>query len=115
MDLLMSWDILIMKFCRPYRSVAELPEDERPLDLGSCRFVRERVSTAFPGTDWADSAWGIWDASIGSIEFNLGNDNPVEGLMLHVRAHTEVVPLIVNLCHTNGWQGLDCSTGYFIE
>jgi hypothetical protein len=111
----MSWDISIMKFSRTYQSVAEIPENERLLELGSRASVHERVLLEFPGTNWADPAWGIWDSPAGSIEFNLGKDDPADSMMLHVRAGGEVVASIVRLCCGNGWQGIDCSSGNFIE
>jgi hypothetical protein len=111
----MSWDISIMQFSRTYRSVAEIAENDKPLALGSRGSVHERVLLEFPGTNWAYPAWGIWDGPAGSLEFNLGNDDPPEGMMLHVRASSEVVNSIVRLCRTNGWQGIDCSSGEFIE
>jgi hypothetical protein len=111
----MSWDISIMKFSRRYQSVAEIPEDEKPLILGSRTSVQQSVAAVFRGTNWSDPAWGVWDSSEGSIEFNIGKDDPAEGMMLHVRAGTEVVPKIVALCLSSGWQGLDCSSGDFIE
>ncbi|MFZ2163760.1 MAG: hypothetical protein WAW02_16220 [Sideroxyarcus sp.] len=111
----MSWDISIMKFSHSYESVAEIPEDEKPLLLGPRSSVHESVLKTFPGTNWADPAWGVWESEAGSIEFNLGSDDPAEGIMLHVRAGIEVVPLIASLCISNGWQGVDCSSGDFIE
>jgi hypothetical protein len=111
----MSWDVAINKFSRMYRNVEEMPQDEVPLSLGPRGFVHERVLRVFPGTDWSDPAWGVWNGPDGSIEFNLGNDEPAMGLMLHVRANANVVAAIVRLCRENGWQGMDCGSGEFIE
>lgn len=111
----MSWDVSIMKFSRPYRAISEIPDDERPLSLGSRAYVHELVLREFPHTNWTDPAWGVWDGASGSIEFNLGESDPADGLMLHVRAGRDVVASIVRLCLSNQWQGIDCSTGEFIE
>jgi hypothetical protein len=110
-----SWDVSIHKFPRLYRSVADIPRDEVPLSLGSRAFVHELVRMEFPGTDWSDPAWGQWSSADGSIDFNLGSDDPATGLMLHVRANTNVIAAIVRLCLQNGWQGIDCSSGEFLE
>lgn len=72
----MSWDISIMRFSRDYQSVSDIPDDDQSLDIGSIERVHRAVSTTFPGTDWTDSTWGIWDAPFGSIEFNLGKHGP---------------------------------------
>jgi hypothetical protein len=109
----MSWDISIFKFSRPYDDVGQIHESPRP--LGARSDVHRAVLDIFPGTDWSDPAWRIWRCERGSIEFNLGNHEPADSMMLHVRAGEEVVPGIVALCLTNGWQGFDCSSGEFIE
>jgi hypothetical protein len=111
----MSWDVSIHKFSKVYRDVEDIPQDEVPCALGSRNFVHERVLAEFPGTDWSDPSWGVWGGPEGSIEFNLGKEEPANGLMLHVRASPQVVAAIVRLCSANGWQGIDCSSGQFIE
>lgn len=111
----MSWDISIMKFSQRYSDVSAIPSDEVPLILGPRLAVHERVLEVFPGTDWSDPTWGAWESAIGSIEFNLGDDDPIEDMMLHVRADEEVVSKIVRLCIANGWQGIDCGSGEFVE
>ena len=110
----MSWDVSIQKFSRSYASISDIGDDERGLPLGPRNAVHGAVTEIFPGTDWADPAWGVWDSEFGSIEFNVGTD-PAEGMMLHVRAEAAVVSAIVQLCKVSGWQGVDCSSGEFLE
>ena len=112
---MVSWDVSIFKFSKVFRHVEEIPPDEEPLDLGSLASVHQRVLATFPQTDWSDPAWGMWSNADGSIEFNLGDEDPSTSLMLHVRANAKVVPLIVSLCIQNGWQGIDCASGEFID
>lgn len=111
----MSWDVCVMRFSRPYASLQDMTPDERALALGDAVLVREAVAHAFPGTNWSDPAWGRWEGPWGSIEFNLGKEEPATSMMLHVRAGPEVVPGIVSLCVDNGWQAVDCSDGQFLE
>ena len=111
----MSWDVLLMKFGQPYESVAEIPDDATPLPLGSNGEIRSSVSRFFPGTDWSDEAWGIFNSPIGSIEFNLGKDVPATSMMLHVRASNEIVPPIVAMCQERNWSALDCSDGELLN
>ena len=111
----MSWDVSIFKFAKRHVTVEAIPKDERPLVMGSRAEVHSRVSQAFPGTDWTDPSWGDWDSEAGSIEFNLGKEEPADGMMLHVRAGSAVVPRIISMCIANGWQALDCSSGEFLE
>jgi hypothetical protein len=109
-----SWDISIQRFSRRYTAVSEIQNDERGLPLGSRSQVHAAVSAIFPETNWNDPAWGVWDSVLGSIEFNVGKD-PAQSMMLHIRASAAVLPAIVQLCNDNGWQGLDCSSGGFID
>lgn len=111
----MSWDITIQRFSREYTSVEDIPDDEPCLSLGSRSEIQAAISQAFPATDWSDPAWGLYDSPFGSIEFNLGESEEIDGFMLHVRAAEQVVPMIVALCKANCWQALDCSSGDFLE
>ena len=111
----MSWDVSILKLSRSYRDASEIPDDEKPIELGSLADIHRAVLSVFPGTDWQDPSWGLWSSHLGSIEFNVGKDDPVLSFMLHVRASEGVVSGIVQLCLDNSWQGIDCSSGEFIE
>ena len=111
----MSWDISICRFSKNYNNVEQIQENESAHSLGSRNEVANLISQIFLGTDWSDPSWGVFDSSIGSIEFNMGQEQICKGFMLHVRAGAEIVPLIVELCQQNNWQGLDCSSGEFIE
>ena len=111
----MSWDISICKFSRFYASVEEISDDEHCYPLGSRSEVQLAISSIFVGVDWSDPAWGRYEAPFGSIEFNMGGPEPIEGLMLHVRASEAVVAPIVQLCIQHAWQALDVSNGSFLE
>lgn len=110
----MSWDVLVQKFSHRYAAVAEIPMYEKGVPLGPRTAVHSAVSAVFAGVDWSDPGWGRWHSAEGSIEFNVGSD-PARSLMLHVRADRAVVGAIVQLCHENGWQAIDCSSGEFLE
>ena len=93
----------------------EIPDDERCYPLGSRNEVHSAVSSVFVGIDWSDPAWGRYETPFGSIEFNVGGTEPIEGLTLHVRASQAVVAPIVQLCIQYAWQALDVSNGTFLE
>lgn len=111
----MSWDVFLHKFTRQFRTIAEIPRDEQPLSLGSLSEVRAAVSAVFPGTDWSDPAWGIFDGEYGSVEFNLGRDDSVRSLALHVRASNAIVGGIPQLCERLGCQAIDLSDNSFLD
>ena len=111
----MSWDVWVCKFSSPYADADQIPDDERPVALGTRAEVHAAISSVFTTTTWADPAWGAFESDIGSVEFNIGTDDQVEHLMLHVRAQDEIVSGIVALCAQHGWQALDMTSGGFLE
>lgn len=111
----MSWDISVCKFGQNYQSVADIPATASILSLGARSAVSALISQIFTGTVWDDPSWGVFDSAVGSIEFNMGTALDCQGFMMHVRASEAVVPLIVELCKVNQWQGIDCQSGEFIE
>ena len=111
----MSWDVSINRFSRPYKTIDDIAEDEQGLPIGSQAEVREMISAVFGETNWNDPTWGIYDSPRGSIEFNMGDEEPCTNFMLHVRATDAIVPMIVGLCVNNQLQAIDCSNGEFLE
>lgn len=111
----MSWDVSIFRFARQYASVEEIPEDETPLPLAPREEVHRAVTEFFPGTNWKDPAWGQFDSTFGSVEFNIGKEDPVGSFMLHVRASNEIVAPILAMCRAQNWLALDLSTGEFLN
>jgi hypothetical protein len=111
----MSWDITVQRFSKEYASIAEIPDNEQCVALGSSAEVRAAINRFFPAVDWSDPAWGVFDSDDGSVEFNMGTNEPNGGFMMHVRASNKVVPIIVAMCVSERWQALDCSEGGFLE
>ena len=111
----MSWDVSVQRLSREYENVEDIPNDEQCVPLGTVKEVQAVIDKYFPGTDWSDPAWGIYDSEIGSIEFNMGKEEPNRGFMMHIRARAEVVAPIVGMCLTEKWQAIDCGSGGFLE
>jgi hypothetical protein len=111
----MSWDVSVQRFSCVYGALKDIPHTERCFPLGSQVQVQALISKYFPGTDWTRPAWGNWDSQYGSIEFNMGTDEPNDGFMMHIRASAEVVPTIVAMCRGEQWQALDGSSGILLE
>jgi hypothetical protein len=103
----MSYDVFIFKFPESYSSVSLLPQDLEAEPLGSAAQVRAAIDQVFDGTNWNDPTWGLWHGDLGSIEFGVGQENPVSCLALHIRAHDAVMAGVVSLCRENGWQAMD--------
>ena len=111
----MSWDVYIEKFDRPYRSVQDVPDNAKRLILGKRNEIHNIISLYFNGTDWTDPTLGIWRSKHGSIEFYVGAEDIIDFIVLHVRANTSVVPMIIMLVQQNGWQAIDGNDGVFLE
>jgi len=111
----MAWDVSLFKFSRRYGSVSEIASDEQLVNLGSLSEVQSTVTSIFPDTDWSDPHWGIFSSQVGSIEFNVGKEDPVQGVALHVRAGDEIVNGILLLCESFECQAIDLSDGSFLE
>lgn len=55
-----------MKFSRSYASVEEITDDETAHPIGTQDHVHSAVAKHFPGTNWNDVAWGIFESPVGS-------------------------------------------------
>jgi len=115
----MSWDVSILRFERRYLDVNDIPYDAESVPLGSLAHVQQAVAAHFPGVTWNAPQewgwWGIWESANGSIEFNMGDDDPVEHIGLHVRAESPVVVGILALAEQLAAQAMDSDTGRFLD
>lgn len=111
----MSWDVSVQRFSREYSSIEDIPNTERCIPLGSQSEVRSLISEYFPGTDWTEPAWGIFNSFDGTVEFNMGKDEPNTGFMMHVRASPAVVNPMIAMCRSYNLQALDGTSGQFLE
>jgi hypothetical protein len=111
----MSWDVMIFRFAGNPPASTEEMDDAEPLPLGPASEVRAGISAALPQTSWSDPTWGIFDGDGFSIEFNVGNDDPIDDMMLHVRGGGDAIAAIMAFVVPLGWSALDCSTGQFLD
>lgn len=110
----MSWDVMVFHLREMPRSLEDL-RDDALLPLGPAAEVRDAVSAVLLGVDWSDCTWGLYGGDGFSIEFNVGGDDPIQSMMLHVRGGGDAVADIMKLVVANGWAALDCSTSEFLD
>lgn len=111
----MSWDIYIMSAPAGASTLEEVGPEEADIEpLGSRQEVHNAILAVFPNADLSDPAWGVFDGDGYSIEFNMGSDNTVGGMMLHVRGGDDAIPAIKALCDHTGWRAYDIGTGEFM-
>ena len=110
----MSWDVMVFHLRDKPQSLDDLRE-EAMLPLGPAAQVREAISSVLSGVDWSDCTWGLYGGNGFSIEFNVGKEDPIQNMMLHVRGGGDAVSDIMKLVLANAWIALDCSTSEFLD
>ncbi|MDM5178221.1 hypothetical protein PO883_13570 [Massilia sp. DJPM01] len=111
----MNWDVFVCKFSRTYTHVGQIGNDESCLPMGSRAQIQAAIADLFADTGWSDPTWGRYQGPFGSVGFNLSDHDPVNRIMLHVRAGAGIAAPIVELCRRHGWQAMDTSAGTFLE
>ena len=111
----MSWDISIMDLPSDAASVSEIADDFEPEPLGARAELIEAMREVAPTSDFSDPSWGELVTSEFVIEFNMGRDEIVDSIMLHVRGGGTAVAFISALLERIGRRAIDCSEGDFFE
>ncbi len=99
----MSWDVVLLDSHVP---LTVLPKDFdesifRP--LGPLPEVRATIKELFPSVDFTDPSWGDLEDSEYTIEFNIGKDDPVTSILLHIRGEDVAIEAVMRLCRHTGW------------
>jgi hypothetical protein len=110
----MSWDVMLMGVPSNVVTVADFP-DGFSSELGPKSQVLSTLAAILPELDLTDPTWAILDSDDFSIEFGIGDDDPVEIIMLHVRGGDSVIRTIQCICEHTGWRAFDTGTGDFIN
>lgn len=111
----MSWDVMIFNLGGKAPLNLDQLEETDLLPLGPADEIRERISALLPGVDWSDPTWGIYGDEGFSIEFNVGEDDPITNMMLHVRGGGDAIAAITRFAKPLQWSALDCSTSEFLD
>lgn len=111
----MSWDVIAFDYQGSPPSLQNWKEDLRSLPLGSPGEVRTKIDAHLPGVDWSDPAWGVYWGEGFSFEFNLGRDESIDSVMVHVRGSGDAIGALLKFATPNGWSLLDCSMTEWID
>lgn len=111
----MSWDVMIFNTRGKKPPPIEQFQESDYDPLGPAARVRERLSSLLPGIDWSAPTWGIYEGDGFSIEFNVGKEDPIGSMMLHVRGGGDAIAAIVSFARPLGWSAMDCSMGDFLD
>jgi len=109
----MSWDVLIMKEKYDF----DAPEENQPdiAPLGKRDEIIEKLTKCIPNLDYRDEAWGILNDEGYSIEFNTGDEEIVDSIMLHIRGGGTVMDTIQLVSETLDAYALDTSDCAYID
>lgn len=111
----MSWDLMIFNTRGKRPPPIEDFEETDFEPLGPAAVVRQKLSELLPGIDWSDPTWGTYRGDGFSIEFNVGEDDPIDDIGLRVVGGGDAVAAIVTFARPLGWSALDESTGEFLD
>lgn len=89
----MSWDLLVQDLPPGISSLAEIPDDFKPapLDLDRDNVV-SAIRAEIGEVVITDVHWCSVTAPTWSIEFNLGDSNPIDHFAMHVYGDGDGVP-----------------------
>ncbi|MCQ6552840.1 hypothetical protein NPS70_06445 [Streptomyces sp. C10-9-1] len=111
----MSWDVLLLRLPDGIASVQDIPDDYTPPPLGRRHEVLAAVSQAAPETDLSDPTWGALPGPTWSVELDIGEEDPVASVMLHIRGSgDDVLTPVFRLAGALGCRVLDCTAGDLI-
>ncbi|WP_251021996.1 hypothetical protein [Streptomyces sp. ISL-10] len=112
---MMSWDVILLRLPAGVTSVQEIPADYTPESLGRRDDVLAAVIQAVPDVDLSDPAWGELSGPTWSIELNIGSEEPVDSVMLHIRGSgDDVLTPVLRLADALRCKALDCAEGDLI-
>jgi hypothetical protein len=83
--------------------------------MGTLAEVRAKIDACVPGVSWSDPSWGVFAGETYSYEFSIGQDEPCEHVMVHVRGGGRAVSPLLALGTRWGWYLLDCSQGEWLH
>lgn len=81
----MSWDVLLLPLPADIASIEDLPADHEPPPIGSRSNIHKALRSAAGDVDLTDPTWGELLGPTWVIEVGIGERDPVESVMLHVR------------------------------
>ncbi|MCL2141269.1 MAG: hypothetical protein FWH46_00075 [Methanimicrococcus sp.] len=88
----MSWDVIVMRFPEGFDGdFDKIPNDWEPEELFYREYFLEEIKKIFPDINTEDETWLVLNAAAYSIEFNIGDNDPINSIMLHIRGGDEAI------------------------
>jgi hypothetical protein len=111
------WDVMILNFDgHAPIPLGALRPGHGPRPLGSAAEVRALVDEALADVDWSDPRRGVLDdGGAPRLEIDLGGDEPLSAIVVHVVGAVGAADLIAHLCLVQGWAALDGARGVYLD
>ena len=104
-----------MKFPATAQRVADIPEDFQPAPLGARADLIMQIREVLPEADFSNPEWGVFEGDGFSIEFQMGDEDFCQSIMLLVRGGGTPAPLIGALLDRLKVRGIDCQRSEFFD
>lgn len=103
----MSWDVYIQDLPDGVRFASEIPDDFKPRPLGPREGIIEKLRRAAPDFRFTDATCGVIEFSGGSIDVDVGDEDPCECVALFIRGGDEAVERVIAIVEALGGRALD--------
>lgn len=111
----MSWDIFVQDYPKDATTIADVPGDFKPMPIGTRTDLIRQIKEAISDADFSDPSWGIIRRDDFSIEVNMGSDEQVLDIALHVRGSNAAASMVAIILHHLGLRAYDSGTGDFFD
>jgi len=111
----MNWDIVLYAASAPPPPAAQAGAAWGLLSMGTTEEVRRHVRLASPQVDSSDPAYGTVDGPGYLVEFNLGSDEPVDSLLVHISGTTQASRFVQDFVEETGWYAFDTRVGEWLH
>lgn len=108
-----SWDISIMDLPSDAVTVEDIPQGFKPGPLGLRADLIARITEVAPMADFSDPSWGQIETPEFVVDVNIGREEVVDSIMLHVRGGGAAPGFVADLVNHLGRRALDSQTGEF--
>ncbi len=109
----MSWDIFIMDYPREIETANDIPDDFDPPFIGHRSDLIAKIGKALPDADFTNPDWGLLERPGWSIEFNMGDEEKLKSIVLHVRGGSGAVEVIAQILDLLNLRGIETGNGDF--
>ncbi len=103
----MSWDLFVQDIPKGVSHVDDMPESFEPRPLGQRAELVEQISKVVPSVNFCEPSWGVIEGPDFTVELNLGEEDEVSAITLHVRGGDAAAGLVSDLLTQCNWRAFD--------